>query len=78
MIFSGVEHLVRIYHFPTATENIMVVDKYDRSFSIDLSKGIYTQQPTINIEGFMNNSLSSHNQNIRVNDKTAIKARLAP
>ena len=59
--------------FGETVNDIMVLDAFDRSYSIDFSEGIYLPQASVSIEAFMNGGLQSRTHNMRLNDKTTVK-----
>ncbi len=61
------------FSFTNSLSNIMVLDKYNRSFTIDFRNNIYALNNTTSIEGFMSQSLSSRHQNLTLSDKITMK-----
>ena len=59
--------------FTKSLSNIMVLDKYNRSFSIDFNDNIYTPTNTLNLDSFLDQSLSSHHQDMTLNDRMTMK-----
>ncbi len=59
--------------FAAALDNIMVLDKYQRSYHIDFSQSIYNQQPYTSLDAFMNNGLTSKYQNVSLDENTTLR-----
>ncbi|MEZ5756651.1 MAG: S8 family peptidase [Emcibacteraceae bacterium] len=72
LIFSGGAFGADI-SFSGEFNDIMVLDKYQRSFQIDFSGGIYAPEPVMALDTYLENNLSSRNQQMRLNDRTTLK-----
>ncbi|HPF45576.1 MAG TPA: S8 family peptidase [Emcibacteraceae bacterium] len=72
LIFSGGAFGADI-SFSDEFDNIMVLDKYQRSFHINFSGGIYAPEPVLALDRFLENNLSSRYQQLRVDDRTTLK-----
>ena len=72
LVFSGGAFGADI-GFSSALNNIMVLDKFDRSYHIDFSQSVYQQQAAASLEAFMNHGITSRQQNVRLSDSMTMK-----
>ncbi|MCP5380888.1 MAG: S8 family serine peptidase [Kordiimonadaceae bacterium] len=72
LIFSGGAFGADI-SFSGEFSNVMVLDKYQRSFHVNFSGGIYTPDPVMALDSFLDYNLSSRYQQMRLNDQTTLK-----
>lgn len=72
LIFSGGAFGADI-SFSNALDDIMVTDSYNRSFSIDLTKGIYLPTPAVNLDGYMNGAMTNRFHTMSINQNMNIK-----
>lgn len=59
--------------FSGAISDIMVLDRYNRSFNIDLSKTVRSAQPAVSIIDFMEGALQSRYQTMKITDNTTLR-----
>ncbi|MBT5188040.1 MAG: S8 family serine peptidase, partial [Kordiimonadaceae bacterium] len=59
--------------FGSALENVMVLDKYDRSFSVDLSQGIYLPQNSFSLDNFIEGGTQFRQHSVSLNEKASVK-----
>lgn len=72
LIFSGGAFGADV-SFTSAFNDIMVLDKYQRSFNIDLSSGVYATRASFDVEGFLQSSFSSRQHQVQVSEKMSVK-----
>lgn len=72
LIFSGGAFGADI-SFTSAFNDIMVLDKYQRSFKIDFSNGVYASRPSFDMESFLAGSLTNRRHQMQISDKMSLK-----
>nr|WP_250646642.1 S8 family peptidase [Pseudemcibacter aquimaris] len=53
--------------------NVMVTDKYDRSYNIDFSNSVYNPQAMIDLDRFMTGAMSTRRHDIIFDEKTNVR-----
>ncbi len=59
--------------FSNSFDNIMVLDRYQRSFNVDLSKSIVLSQGALSLENFSDGTSQSRHHSLSLNDKATVK-----
>ncbi len=59
--------------FSSSFNDIMVLDKYDRSFSLDLTQSVYTGQAALSLEGFLDGGTQHRQQAFSLSDRANMK-----
>jgi len=59
--------------FSSSFNDIMVLDKYDRSFTLDLTQSVYAGQGALSLEGFLEGGSQHRQQAFNINDRTNMK-----
>lgn len=72
LIFSGGAFGSDI-SFSNALDDIMVTDSYDRSFSVDFTKGIHVPTPSVNLGGYMDGAMTNRYHSLSINENMNIR-----
>lgn len=72
LIFSGGAFGSDI-SFSNALDDIMVTDNYDRSFNVDLTKGIHLPTPAVNLDGYMNGAMTNRFHKLTINENMNVR-----
>ena len=72
LIFSGGAFGADI-SFSNSLNDIMATDRYDRSFSVDFTKGIHLPTAAVNLDGYMNGAMSNRYHSISINENMNVK-----
>lgn len=72
LIFSGGAFGSDI-SFSNALDDIMVTDSYNRSFNVDLTKGIHLPTPSVNLDGYMNGAMTNRYHAFSINENMNIR-----